>query len=434
MPFSFTMPKLSPTMEEGVIAKWHKQKGDYVESGDLLLEVTTDKATLEHQAIDPGYLREILVQDGESAQVNQAIAVFSEEQEEAIEEYVASLQKATEQAPVDQKPEEETDSTTPKEPTPQASTIARAEPTFQAYPPLEGYQEAYQSTVSSPVKASPLAKKKAEEMNLDLTSITGTGPAGRIVERDLSKAQPKSLVSPLSKQLPSDPPGSFELEPLSPMRKAIAKRLKEAKSYIPHFYVSHEIDASMLVALRAQLKKNYGIAVTYNDFVMRAVALALKSLPKINVGFDSVEEACIQFKTVDVAVAVSVEGGLITPIIRYADTKSLSQLHMEVRNLASQAKKGTLQPEQYQGGSFTVSNLGMYGITHFQAILNPPQAAILAVGGIQSVPVVKDGECVPGKKLAVTLSCDHRVIDGADAAEFLALLKKFLEEPAGLLV
>lgn len=388
MPFTVTMPKLSPTMEAGVIAKWHKAPGDKVESGDLLLEVSTDKATVEHNALDEGFLRQILVQEGSDAVVNQPIAIFTETADESIEGY----------APEGVKTEQ-----------PKAAAVAP-----QAAP--------VQTTTASSgerIIASPLAKKLAKLQNIDLKGIRGSGPRGRIVSKDLQAAQ-------------AAPTSSNEL-PLSPIRKVISQRLQEAKSTIPHFYVAMEIDAENLVDFREHLSK-LEVKVSINDCIVKAAALALKEHPQVNTGFNAKNQTIIQYPSIDISVAVSLDSGLITPIVPQADLKSISEISTDIRGLVKKAKEGKLAPAEFQGGSFTVSNLGMFGVSTFTAILNPPQAAILAVGGILDQPVVKNGVVKAGKVMHLTLSADHRVIDGVLAAQFLGTLKKFLEQPISLLI
>jgi len=284
------------------------------------------------------------------------------------------------------------------------------------------------------IKASPIAKKLAREKGLDLTSVKGTGPGGRIMKRDLERAQPLGVVGfGQRREFPTLKPGTFEEESLSPMRKVISQRLQEAKTFIPHFYVQQTIDAQPLVRFRDQLRK-MGIKLTYNDCVVKACALALRDHPVINSGFNMVNNSIIRFKTIDISIAVSIPEGLITPIIRHADYKKLGEIAVEIRTLAQKAKEGKLELHEFKGGSFTVSNLGMLGITDFQAIINPPQAAALAVSGINNVPVVKEGQVVPGKVMHITLSSDHRVIDGVAAAKFIKTVQNFLENPVSLLI
>lgn len=431
MPFTQTMPKLSPTMESGMIAKWHKKVGDRVEAGDLLIEVATDKATVEFNAIDSGWLRQILIPEGKEAVVNQPIAIFTEKKEESIEGYKPEGEEA---APVPEPASKESPEPTKAPQQQPAPKAAVQQPVFAAEPPLQGYaMEMAPAASDKRLLASPLARKLAKENGLDLRTVKGTGPTGRIMARDLEKAQPLGIVGFGQRSAPSIAPGTFELESMTPMRRVIAQRLQEAKTYIPHFYVSQKINAEPLIAIREQLQ-TLEIKATFNDLVIRACALALKQHPNVNSGFDSANQAVIRFKTIDIAVAVSVSGGLVTPIVRHADFKNVGELSVEIRSLAKRAKEGKLEPQEYKGGSFTVSNLGMFGVTDFAAIINPPQAAILAVSGIHDEPVVRNGAVVPGKVMNVTLSVDHRVVDGVAAAEFIKTLQKFLENPAALLI
>lgn len=436
MPFTVTMPKLSPTMEEGSIAKWHKAEGDQVNSGELLLEVATDKATVEYNALDEGYLRKILVPNGGSAIVNQPIAIFTETKDESIEGYEpegAGPQKK--EAPEADSKEEASDHKKPeeKQAPKEAVTTAMQQPAFIPEPPLENYTFGFPTGKVKRTPASPLAKKISKEKGLDLSTVKGSGPGGRVTSKDLDLAQPQQSVSFSKREMPTEIPGSYDEIPMTPMRKVIATRLQQAKSFIPHIYVRQSVDAMPMVAAREQLKKG-NLRITFNDFVIRACALALRDHPLANSGFDSSNQTMVQFKTVDISVAVTVEGGLITPIIRHADFKNVGEISVEVRELATRAKAGKLQPEEYKGGSFTVSNMGMFGVTDFAAIINPPQSAILAVGGIEEVPVVKNGAVVPGKQMNLILSADHRVLDGAEAAKFLKGIQKYLENPSLLLV
>lgn len=438
MPFTLTMPKLSPTMEEGTIVKWHKKIGDAVQAGDVLLEVATDKATVEYNALDEGWLRQILVQEGQEAVVNQAIAIMTAEQNESVEGYQPTGTAPAAEAQPQESPSTTAEATTTEKPSEPAkkkeSSGVLQQPQFAPEQPLENYTFEYPTDrLEKRVRASPLAKKIAKEKSLDLSSVKGTGPQQRIVSRDLEKAQPLGPAHLQRRQAPDLPPGTYEETPLSPMRKVIGQRLQESKSFIPHFYVTQVIDADALVDVREQLK-NQQIKISINDFIVRACALALRQHPVINSGFNSVNQSIIHFKTIDIAIAVSLESGLITPIVRHADYKNLSEIALEIRLLAQRAREGKLELQEYKGGSFTISNLGMYGVTNFQAIINPPQAAILAVSGIQDVPVIRHGNLAPGKILHLTLSVDHRVIDGVAAALFLQTIKKFLENPSVLLI
>jgi pyruvate dehydrogenase E2 component (dihydrolipoamide acetyltransferase) len=385
------MPKLSPTMEEGTIVKWHKKVGEFVEAGDLLIEVATDKATVEFNALDQGWLREIIVQENGEAKVNQPIAVFSEEQNESI-----TTAAPTAPAPAPVKAEVE---------------APKAAPTMPA-----------QKVVSSSdrVAASPLAKKLAKQREIDLSSVQGTGPNGRVMSRDLPLEG-----APVARE-------TTEI-PLTPMRKVISKRLQQAKATIPHFYLNQAVNVESLLTLREQLKAS-NIPVTINDLIVKACALALEKHPVVNCGFNDEKNCILKFGSIDISVAVTVDGGLITPIVKNADVLGIVEISKAIKELSSRAKVGKLQEHEYKGGSFTVSNLGMYGITSFAAIINPPQSAILAVGGVQETPVVRNGQVVPGKVMMLTLSADHRVVDGVAGAEFLVSLKNILENPVVLVI
>lgn len=425
MPFTVNMPKLSPTMEEGTIAKWHKKEGDFVESGELLLEIATDKATIEHSALDEGWLRKILVPEGGSASINQPIALFTAQENENIEEFLAKKppeKKSEEAKPTEISPEEKREEK--PHPAPPFS-----QPAFVPEPPLKEPSKALPA--KERIAASPLARRLAKKRGLDLTTVQGTGPGGRVTSKDLARAQPAGLVTFGRVESPTLPPGTYEEIPLTPIRKIIAKRLQESKSFVPHFYIKQTIDAEPLYALREQLK-SYDLKVTFNDVIIRACALALREHPQVNAGFNSVNQTVIAFKTIDISVAVTVEAGLITPIIRQADFKNLGEISTEMRELAEKARSLKLKEHEYKGGSFCVSNLGMFGITEFSAIINPPQSAILAVGGIEERPVIKGGIVVPGKTLSLTLSVDHRVIDGALGAHFIKTVQKILENPVAL--
>ncbi len=431
MPFTVTMPKLSPTMESGTVVKWRVKEGSSVKAGDVLIEVATDKATVEFNAIDKGFLRKIIVQEGKEAVVNQAIAIFTETADESIEGY-----QPEGVAPEAEKKAEIKTPTASAEKTPTKTATAGSfqQPAFTPEPPLEKYDfTPFHKAMNTGIFASPYAKKLAEEVGVDLSTVQGSGPQGRVMARDIEKGQPDSVVAFGRKEIPEIMPGSFEEEKLSPMRKVIGQRLQESKTFIPHFYVTQEINAEPLVTIREQLKK-FEIKVSFNDFIVRAAALSLREHPTINSGFNTVSSSIIRYKTIDIAIAVSMENGLITPILRHADYKNLGQISTEIKALAAKARAGKLSREEYMGGSFTISNLGMYGVSEFIGVINPPQAAILCVGGLQEKPVIKNKQVVPGQTMALTLCSDHRVIDGSDAAKFLASLKQFLENPALLLV
>lgn len=418
MPFTVTMPKLSPTMESGAIARWAKKEGEHVAAGDVLLEVSTDKATVEHSAIDEGYLRKILVQEGSEAQVNQPIAIFTEKADESIEDYKPEgLAPAQEQK------------------APQQEVKPAAPAPVQAPQPIQPPTAPVQ--VSAPVstghvKASPLAKKLAKMRGLDLGSVKGTGPGGRIVSKDLENAKPAG-GSYSKSAVPTLPAGTFTEKSLTQIRKVISKRLQEAKGTIPHFYVQQIINAEPLIALREQLA-HLEIKVSFNDLIVKGTALALRKHPDINSGFNAANMTIMRYQTVDISIAVSLDSGLITPIVKHADYKNVQEISAEIRELAKRAKENKLAPHEFQGGSFTISNLGMYGVSQFIGIINPPQAGILSVGGILDQPVVRNGQVVPGKTLSLTLSADHRVVDGVAGAKFLKTLQSILENPAALLL
>lgn len=434
MPFTLTMPKLSPTMESGTIVKWHKNVGDYVNVGETIFEIATDKATVEHEMLDAGWLRQILLPEGNEAVVNAPLAIFTEEKEELIEGYVPEGEVAPPQTTTPAAPQSIAETVTAKIP-----PSAPAEPGHPMQPSAAAIKAPTQPAPSSTstaataggrIMASPLAKRLAQEQGLDLRGVKGSGPSGRIMKRDLEHARPSTGASKILPQLPA---GTFEEIALTPMRKVIAQRLQEAKSTIPHFYVRQTVDAEALILLREQLK-NFEVNVTFNDLVIKAIALALRVHPEVNSGFNAAKNILLRYKTIDISVAVSIEGGLITPIITHADYKSVLEISAEVKELAKRAKEGKLLPHEYQGGSFTLSNMGMYGVSDFQAIINPPQAAILAVSGISDSPVVKNGSVIPGKLLNITLSVDHRAIDGAVASKFIKSVQQHLENPAILLV
>lgn len=432
MPFTFTMPKLSPTMEEGTIVKWRKKEGEFVKSGEVIIEVATDKATVEHSALDEGWLRKILIKEGQSAIVNQPLAIFTEKQDESIDSY--KPEGVSPQAPKAPEPAKKEEAAAPTPAAAPKAAGAMQQPAFAPEAPLAKYTfSGPEGEVPGRIPASPLAKKMAKEKGIDITTVKGTGPDGRVVSRDLELGQPSTTVTFGRRETPTIPPGTYEEIPLTPMRKIIAQRLQESKTFIPHFYCSQEVRADRMVAMRAELA-SAGLKVSFNDIVIRASALALREHPEINSGFNTVNNSIIRFKTIDISVAVSLEAGLITPIIRHTDYKNLGQISQEVKALATRARDGKLAREEYVGGSFSVSNLGMFGISEFSAVINPPQAAILAVGGIEDKPVVKEGQIVPGKTLKLVLSVDHRVIDGADAAKFLKTLQKYVENPSLLLL
>ena len=415
MPIIVTMPALSPTMEEGVITSWVVKEGDKVSDGSAICEIATDKSTVEFQAIDGGYLRKILVPKGGAAKVNAPIAVITQTLEEDISSLIFKEEKKEEvEVNVIEKKEESR---------PSSMHVITFSP-----PPASKH---VRSTAKQSLYASPFAKKLAKEKGLDLTSVKGSGPSGRIIAKDLEMAAPSGLFGGESKSI-QYPDGSFDEITLSPMRKIIGERLQASKMMIPHYVIFQSIEMDKVMALRIELK-DLGIKVTFNDFVIKAAALALRKHPEINMGYDSKKNVMIQYKTVDISLAVSIPEGLITPILWQADFMSLREISSESKRLALKAKDGTLTPSEYQGGSFTISNLGMFGVTGFQAVINPPQAAILAVGGISEVAMSKGGKIFSGHLMNLSVSLDHRVIDGAAGASFLNSMKFFLENPSSTL-
>lgn len=402
MPINVTMPALSPTMTEGKLARWHKAVGDKVAAGDVLAEIETDKATMELEAVDPGTMGRIVVPEGsEGVLVNTVIAQILEDGEDAS---AMGVQLAAAKQPV-------------------AAPVPMAPPT-----PGRVAAPAVSPPPTGRVIASPLARRIATDRGFDLAGVRGTGPHGRIVKADVVSAQAAPTPPAVAT---AAPPVAGNAIPHSMMRKVIAQRLTEAWRTIPHIYLTVDCSIDELLELRERLNRN-GTKLSVNDFVVRASAFALKQVPQVNAQWS--DKAIVRLPSVDVSVAVALEDGLITPIIRNADGKGLAQIAAEVRALAARGKDGKLLPEDYQGGSFTVSNLGMLGVREFGAIVNPPQAAILAVGAGEKRPVVKDGVLGIATVMTCTLSCDHRVIDGAVGAKFLGVLKGYLEDPVTMML
>jgi pyruvate dehydrogenase E2 component (dihydrolipoamide acetyltransferase) len=438
MPIAIEMPKLSDTMTEGTLVRWLKKVGDTVEVGDVLAEVETDKATMEMEAFDEGVLTEIYVKDGEVVQIGQKLALLVGQDEKSDSKTAKPSQaKAPPPKPVGEPKAEtaEEPATTTHEPSDKAKIQPAKDHADDDIP---------EPTPSTRIRASPLARKVAAEMGVDLTSLQGSGPAGRIVRDDvMAAAQTTPEKKPATPQPPSPkpPPVLAAAEdkkiPLSGMRKTIAARLLESKTTIPHFYLQAQIDAEPMMSLREQINRAAEAAglgkLTVNDFILKATALAATRVPLANAAFNG--DSIIQFANVQLACAVAVEEGLVTPVIREAQKKTIAQLSAEIKDLAARARSKKLKPEEYQGGTITVSNLGGYGVEQFFAILNPPQAVIVSVGTIVNTPVVNAaGQIVPGKRIVLGVSCDHRVVDGAVGAQFLGELKKLLETPAFMLI
>ncbi len=443
MSVNIEMPKLSDTMTEGTLIKWHKKVGDMVEIGDILAEVETDKATMEMEAFDDGVITEILIQEGEKAAIGSVLAVLGDD----FEETPASTEKPVQAAAAPAKENPFVVST----PAPSAAATTTMAPTN-----------------GERVKSSPLARKIASDLGVNLSSVTGTGPGGRILKTDVevvgsSTSKPAQAPAPSSeataaaalaasiksKSTAPAPAAAAapqaitpvakegdEIVQLSSMRKIIASRLLTSKTTIPHFYLHVEVDAAPLMALRKQVndqaEKTHGNKYSVNDFILKAVINASVSVPAVNASFAG--EHIVKFKHVGLSVAIAVEDGLVTPVIKQAETKSLLAISRAVKDFAVRAKDKKLKPDEFDGGTITVSNLGAWGIESFDAIVNPPQAAILSVGAAIEKPVVNNGQIVPGLRMNLGLSCDHRVIDGAVGAQFLSEIKKLLEQPALMLL
>jgi len=412
------MPLLSPSMTEGTVVRWIKKEGDPVKSGEVIAEVETDKATMDLEAFDSGILRKILIQAGEKVPIQSRIGIIGSKDE-----------KIDVSAPSPGKPAETKSDTAPaakQEEAKQPAAASAPATTAAATVPSGGR-----------VKASPLAKKIAKAQGVNLALLSGSGPGGRIVKMDVLNA-PAAGSGGGSSIFPRGPVAKEGSLKLSTMRSVIAKRLLESKTTIPHFYLEIEVDAKPLLDLRVQLNEALGkltppVKLSLNDFVLKASAEAVRRVPAVNASFEG--DSIRQFADVQLSFAVAIAEGLITPIIREAQNKTLIQISGEAKALAAKAKEGKLKPEEFQGGTFTVSNLGMLGIDSFSAIINPPQAAILAVGNIVKKPVVgPNDEIVVGHRQSITLSCDHRVVDGAVGAAYLKELRELIEKPALLLL
>ncbi len=432
MPIKILMPALSPTMTEGNLAKWHVKEGDAVNAGDVIAEIETDKATMEVEAVDEGTVGRLLVDEGsEGVAVNALIALLLEDGEDK-----SALDSAADEAPAP---------AVAPAPTPVAETPVPAAPVpaIAAAPSAPAPAPAASAT-GARVFASPLARRMAAQAGLDLAGLTGSGPKGRIVKSDveaaLSGTAPAAAVAaqrpaaaPISAEaMPFEP--AFDLEPLSSMRKTIAQRLTEAKQTIPHFYLTVDCEIDGLLDLRKRLneKADGAYKLSVNDLIIKACGVALRKVPAANASYT--DDGIKLYQSADVAVAVAIDGGLITPVIRDAGNKGLEAISAEMKDMAGRAREGKLAPEEYQGGTFSISNLGMFGIKQFDAVINPPQGAILAVGAGEQRPVVKDGALAVATVMTCTLSCDHRVVDGAIGAEFLKVFKAMIEEPFAMLL
>lgn len=415
MPIEILMPALSPTMTEGNLVKWHKKEGDPVKAGDVIAEIETDKATMEVEAVDEGKIGKILVPEGtENVKVNQLIALLLEEGEGASA--LDNIKAA---------------------PSPSAVPQTKQNEVAPVLP--EKAQEEKKAPQSTPTGerpfASPLARRIASEANVNLNAIQGSGPHGRIIKADVEQAMAKGpMVASSTAQLLSGYEPAYDVMPVSNMRKVIAKRLVEAKQTIPHFYLTVDCEIDALLKAREQMNSQADGAykLSVNDFVIKACGMALKRIPEANASW--INDQIYQFKSCDISVAVAIEGGLITPVVRQAETKGLTQISNEMKELASKARAGKLKPEEFQGGTFSLSNLGMFGVKEFSAIINPPQGCILAVGIGEERPVVRGGLLTSAMMMTCTLSVDHRVVDGAVGAHFLKAFKELIENPVMMLL
>jgi pyruvate dehydrogenase E2 component (dihydrolipoamide acetyltransferase) len=422
MAIKIEMPKLSDTMEEGVIAKWNVKEGDKISAGDIIAEVETDKATMDVEAFDDGTLLKIIPQEGDAVPLGGLIAVIGEEGED-ISDILdgAGGSGSTESSSSDDsdKKEEKKSEESKEEKTETKETSSESD--------------------NGRVKASPLAKKMAEDKGIDISSVQGSGPDGRVVKKDIEdykggSSSGSGLSKPSSSSTASRSFESLESKEVkvSQMRKVIARRLSESKFTNPHFYETIDIDMKAAMAARSSMNEANDVKISFNDIVVKACAIALTRHQAINSSWH--DDVIKEHGDVNVAVAVAIDEGLMTPVINHADKKGLSEISSETRELAGLARDRKLQPEQMEGSTFTISNLGMFGIEEFTAIINPPNACILAVGAIRDVPVVENGAVVPGKRMKITLSSDHRIVDGAKAAQFLNTVKNLLENPLSMLL
>ncbi|APH54478.1 Dihydrolipoamide acetyltransferase component of pyruvate dehydrogenase complex [Granulibacter bethesdensis] len=417
MATTILMPALSPTMTEGTLARWLKKEGDTITAGDVIAEIETDKATMEVEAVDEGVLGRILVPDGtEGVAVNAPIAILVEEGEAVPDQGDIPVPAQASAGPLPDK-------------------SAPAKPEAKTAVPSQEPDR-----TENRIFASPLARRIAKEAGIDLASLTGSGPSGRILRADVEKAKGAGgKQAPTSAATLTETGAAHKLVPHSGMRRTIARRLTEAKQTIPHFYVTMDVELDALLKLRADLNarspaegQEGAFKLSVNDLIIKAAGLALRRVPGVNAAWS--EDGILLFEDVDISVAVSIPDGLITPIIRQADRKGVVSISTEMKALAARARKGGLQPSDYQGGGFSISNLGMYGVRDFAAIINPPQAAILAVGAGEQRPVVRDGALAVSTVMSCTLSVDHRVVDGALGAQWLGAFRQIVEDPLSLLL
>ena len=435
MPIEILMPALSPTMTEGNLVAWLKAEGDTISPGEVIAEIETDKATMEVEAVDEGVLGKILVAAGtEGVSVNAAIAILLEEGEDksSIKDnaYRSDQIEVKNTQDSEKKSEGQPDINEPK--TGKVISENTKVPLGKMQSPLIANQDDVR------VAASPLARRMAEHAGLDLTKISGSGPNGRIIKADIDQvlSQDNALKLPPVSTVTSpsiEPSAQYDAIPNNSMRKVIASRLTESKQAAPHFYMTVDCNVDALKQVRMELnEKVEGTKISINDLIIRASAIALKQVPEANASWT--EEATLVYKTIDISVAVAIEGGLITPIIRDAGAKGVKEISVKMKDLANRAREGKLMPEEYQGGTFSISNLGMYGVKEFSAVINPPQGAILAIGAAEERPIIKDGAVAAATLMSCTLSVDHRVVDGAVGARFLSAFKRLIEDPLTMLL
>jgi pyruvate dehydrogenase E2 component (dihydrolipoamide acetyltransferase) len=426
---TISMPKLGFDMQEGVLVRWVKNEGENVNKGEVLAEIETDKATVEVESSATGVVRKLLVEAGSVVPVGDPIAVVGSADEPIedvpVKAVEAEAEKKTEPAGEEVKTE------------PAEAAQPRAEKKEEAAPPSPVPSQAEAPVREGPVKASPLAKKIARDNNLDLSRVQGTGPGGRVVRRDVEAALAGAQTAAVGRGVAAQPvvaAAEDQTIPLTKLRQAIARRMIESKTSVPHFYVTHEYNMDALMALRKQINEYLGEdeKLSVNDFIIKAVALALREFPNLNASFAG--DKVIQYGAINVGVAVAVEGGLLTVVSRNTDQQPLRALSADVKRMVASAREGKVRPNDIEGSTFSISNMGMFDVENFAAIINPPEAAILAVGSARQVPVVENGEIKIGWRMKATLSVDHRVSDGAEAAQFMQKLAEFLETPVRMLV
>jgi len=457
MPIEIKMPALSPTMEEGTLAKWLVKEGDTLKSGDIMAEIETDKATMEFEAVDEGVVAKVLVPEGtDNVKVGTVIAILAEEGEDAAS-VDAPAAKAETPQPADPQFKGAPDPADPNAKGNEGDAAPRTEQEAEDHGrpadagPAKGSAAPAQGSASgSRVKASPLARRLAEAKGLDLAAVSGSGPNGRIVKADIDGAKPgaqpvaqtaAAAEAPAAAAAPAPaakpaaiPDIPHETAKLSNMRKTIARRLTESKQTVPHIYLTVDVRLDALLKLRGELNaslESRGVKLSVNDLLVKALAVSLMAVPKCNVMFTP--DQLVTFKRADISVAVSTPSGLITPIVKEADTKSLSAISTEVKDLAARARDNKLKPEEFQGGTASISNMGMFGIKQFEAVINPPQGMILAIGAGEKRPYIVDGELGVATVMSATGSFDHRAIDGADGAELMKVFKELVERPLGML-